>query len=80
VELDVPLIVSSVLNLVLVAVSVVLASKGLKLSDLLSKANKKLADVVALVSKFLEAYQDRVITREEAKQLIEALEELIRDP
>ena len=78
--LDIPLIVSAVLNLVLVAVSVILASKGMKLGELLSKANKKLADLVALVNNFVTAYQDRVITREEAQKLIETLEELIRDP
>ena len=78
--LDIPLIVSAVLNLVLVAVSVILASKGMKLGELLGKANKKLADIVALVNNFMQAYQDRVITKEEAQKLINMLEELIRDP
>ena len=78
--LDIPLIVSAVLNLVLVAVSVILASKGMKLGELLGKANKKLADLVALVSNFMQAYQDKTITKEEANQLINALEELIKDP
>ena len=79
-ELDIPLIVSAVLNLVLIAVSVILASKGMKLGELLGKANKKLADIVALVNNFMQAYQDRVITKEEAQKLISMLEELIRDP
>ena len=78
--LDIPLIVSAVLNLVLVAVSVILASKGMKLGELLGKANKKLADIVALVNNFMQAYQDRVITKEEAQKLISMLEELIKDP
>jgi len=80
VGLDIPLIVSAVLNLVLVAVSVILASKGMKLGELLGKANKKLADIVALVNNFMQAYQDRVITKEEAQKLISMLEELIKDP
>lgn len=79
-NIDVPLLLSAVLNIVLVAVTVILASRGIRLGELLSKANKKLADVVNLVTLFINAYQDKVITKEEAKKLIHALNELLNDP
>jgi len=80
VSIDYPLLISSVLNIILLAITVILANKGVKLGELLSKANKKLADVVNLVTLFINAYQDKVITKEEAKKLIHALNELLNDP
>ena len=75
-SIDEPLL----MNIVLIAATDILASKGIKLGELLSKANNKLADVVNLVTLFINAYQDKVITKEETKKLIHALNELLNDP
>ena len=79
-ELDIPLIVSCVLNLVLIALTVILGSKNVKLTDMLNLLNRKLSVLTSLVVAFIEAYQDRVITKEEAKKLIDQFQKLLNDP
>jgi len=79
-DLDIPLLLSAVLNIVLVVVVAWLARKGMDLGALLSKASTKAALIASLVNDFVVAYQDKVITKEEAQKLIDEINKLIKDP
>ena len=70
---DVALEISLILNVALAVLSVVLGRRGLTLL-------RKIRHLHALVKEFIQAYEDKVITREEARKLLERVERLITDP
>lgn len=67
------LYISLILNIVLAIIAYILKKKSTTLA-------LKLNHVVTLVSDFITAYQDKVITPEEAKKLIEDMEKIVKDP
>jgi len=67
------LYISLILNIVLAIIAYILKKKSTTLA-------LKLNHVVTLISDFITAYQDKVITPEEAKKLIEDMEKIVKDP
>jgi len=67
------LYISLILNIVLAIIAYILKKKSTTLA-------LKLNHVVTLVSDFITAYQDKVITPEEAKKLMEDMEKIVKDP
>ena len=69
-----------VLNIVLLVINLVLAKHGMDAKRAVGSAEAKLQAVSVLVRDFLEAYSDKVITREEAEKLLKDVERIINDP
>jgi len=67
------LYISLILNIVLAIIAYILKKKSTTLA-------LKLNHVVTLISDFITAYQDKVITPEEAKKLMEDMEKIVKDP
>jgi len=67
------LYISLILNIVLAIITYILKKKSSTLA-------LKLNHVVTLVSDFISAYQDKVITPEEAKKLMEDVKKIVKDP
>lgn len=79
-EIDYPLLVSVILNIVFGIVIPIVAKKAVDVTKIAEGTSKKLNRVVVLVSDFVTAYQDRTITKEEAQKLINDFKKVLEDP
>ncbi|RLI86214.1 MAG: hypothetical protein DRP01_04655 [Archaeoglobales archaeon] len=68
-----PLIVSILLNILLLILTILFKKNNTVLYN-------KLDELQRLIKDFLEAYEDKVITPEEAQRLIEDVRRLVEDP
>ncbi len=68
-----PLVVSILLNILLLILAILFRKTNTRLYT-------KLQDLERLVTDFLEAYKDKVITPDEAEKLINDIKKLVEDP
>jgi len=77
---DFALLISSLLNIVLLILTVYFAKHDMDLSKTLALAFKKITLIYQTVNDFVKAYEDKVITKEEAEKLITDIKKIAEDP